>query len=409
MEILRPLDPRRADARVDMRLAQAEQAFRSANRSAAEQWWAAARVLDEARQSPEVFVDPLLPLSAEERVEFAVRAAVADIAVRLGISESTVRDQAHAAEVLQQRLPRVWDAFCDGEVPVPNARYAVDLLASLPDDVDTAARFDEALAGCATLAPARFRARARVLRERVHPVPLAERARAARETRAIWIENLPDGMAEILLRLPADTAHSAYARIDAAARALARVPDETRTLAQLRADVAGDVLLAGDGGPSARFAVAVTVPVLTLLGAEDDPGTLDGYGPIDAETARRIAAHAPSFMRLLTHPVTGGLLDIDRGTYRPPADLKRWMAVTDQYCTFTGCVRLARTCDLDHTVDYQHGGETRSGNLGHLCRHHHRVKHQTKWSVVQNPAGSASRSTWTSPTGFVSNSDPPPF
>lgn len=409
MEILRPLDPRRADARVEMRLAQAEQAFRSANRSAAEQWWAAARVLDEARQSPEVFVDPLLPLRAEERVEFAVRAAVADIAVRLGISESTVRDQAHAAEVMQQRLPRLWDAFCDGEVPVPNARYAVDLLTSLPDDADTAARFDEALSGCATLAPARFRARARVLRERLHPVPLAERARAARETRAIWIENLPDGMAEILLRLPADTAHCAYARIDAAARALARVPDETRTLPQLRADVAGDVLLAGDGGPSARFAVAVTVPVLTLLGTEDDPGTLEGYGPIDAETARRLAAHAPSFMRLLTHPVTGGLLDIDRGTYRPPADLKRWMAVTDQYCTFTGCGRLARTCDLDHTVDYQHGGETRSGNLGHLCRHHHRVKHQTKWSVVQNPPGSASRSTWTSPTGFVSSSDPPPF
>ena len=45
----------------------------------------AMRVLDEARQSPEVFVDPELPMSAGERIEFAVRAAVADIAVRLGI------------------------------------------------------------------------------------------------------------------------------------------------------------------------------------------------------------------------------------------------------------------------------------------------------------------------------------
>ena len=360
MEILRPLDPRRADARVEMRLAQAEQAFRSANRSAAEQWWAAARVLEEARQAPEIFVDPLLPMRADERVEFAVRAAVADIAVRLGISESTVRDQAHAAEVMQHTLPRLWDAFCDGDVPVANARYAVDLMVSLPDDADTWARFDEALAECASLAPARFRTRARVLRERIHAISLVERARAARETRSVWIESIPDGMAEILLRLPADTAHSAYARIDSTARALARVPDETRTLAQLRADVAADFLQAGDGGPGARFAVAVTVPVLTLLGAGDEPGTLEGHGPIDAETARRIAAHAPSFMRLLTHPITGGLLDIDRATYRPPADLKRWMAVTDQFCTFTGCGRLARTCDLHHTVDYQHGGETRS-------------------------------------------------
>jgi hypothetical protein len=153
----------------------------------------------------------------------------------------------------------------------------------------------------------------------------------------------------------------------------------------------------------------VTVPVLTLLGRSDEPGTLEGYGPIDPETARRIAARAPSFTRLLTHPVSGGLLDVDRGGYRPPADLKRWMAATDQFCTFAGCGRPARSCDLDHTVDYQHGGETRAGNLGHLCRHHHRLKHQTRWTVARAPAGSPSRSTWTSPTGFVRSSDPPPF
>ncbi|WP_024477096.1 DUF222 domain-containing protein, partial [Arthrobacter sp. CAL618] len=47
--------------------------------------------------------------------------------------------------------------------------------------------------------------------------------------------------------------------------------------------------------------VFVTVPVMTLLGG-DTPGELEGYGPIDPETARKLAGHAPSFTRILTHP-----------------------------------------------------------------------------------------------------------
>ncbi|MHA7153467.1 DUF222 domain-containing protein, partial [Arthrobacter sp. TMN-50] len=39
--------------------------------------------------------------------------------------------------------------------------------------------------------------------------------------------------------------------------------------------------------------VFVTVPVLTLLGG-DTPGELEGYGPIDPETARKLAGHASS-------------------------------------------------------------------------------------------------------------------
>ncbi|QWT24467.1 13E12 repeat family protein [Subtercola sp. PAMC28395] len=54
-------------------------------------------------------------------------------------------------------------------------------------------------------------------------------------------------------------------------------------------------------GPAARLVgrgvrptVIVTVPVMTLLGHTDEPGDLSGYGPIDAETARELARHAPS-------------------------------------------------------------------------------------------------------------------
>lgn len=406
------LDPRRAEVRVEFGVARAEVASAAVNRASAEQWAALADVLDEARTAPEVFVEPELTMRPRERVEFAERAAAADLAVRLGLSESAVRSRAYDAETLRSRLPGLWAIFRAGEVASPNARYAAELVRSLPEDGAVDAAFDVAVTAVASLAPARFRARARVLRERIHGVALGERVRAARETRGVWIEPDLDGMAFLSMKLPAEVAHQAFGRIDAAARSIARDAAETRTLAQVRADVAADLLtqatVEGVAVPATRVSIAVTVPVMTLLGASDEPGTLEGHGPIDAETARRLAADAPSFTRLLTHPVTGSLLDIDRGTYRVPADLRRWLQVTQVTCRFPGCGRPARSGDLDHTVDHQYGGQTRASNLAHLCRHHHRLKHMTRWRV-DPPERPGDPVTWTSPTGEVRTADPPPF
>jgi hypothetical protein len=63
--------------------------------------------------------------------------------------------------------------------------------------------------------------------------------------------------------------------------------------------------------------VLVTVPVLTLLGQSDEPGNLDGYGPIDPQTARDLAAQAPEFHRMLTHPETGVVLSLGNTKYTP--------------------------------------------------------------------------------------------
>nr|WP_325208684.1 DUF222 domain-containing protein [Salinibacterium sp.] len=148
-----------------------------------------------------------------------------------------------------------------------------------------------------------------------------------------------------------------------------------------------------------RATVHVTVPVLTLLGHALPEGTagatLDGYGPIDDETARRLAGTATSFQRILTHPESGAVLSVGRESYAVPADLRRWLQVRDKTCRFIGCSQSALRCDVDHTVDWQHGGETAHDNLAHLCRGHHTLKHHTGWSV-RNSNG---RLTWTSPAG----------
>jgi hypothetical protein len=401
------LDPAHAEVRVEFGMARAEVALEFANRATAELWAAIGDTLDEAREHPEVFVSPELELKPQEHLEFSVRAAAADLAVRLGISEASVRSHDAQVHTLRARMPRLWAEFREGRILPANARAAADLAFSLPDDADVLTRFDSELAGPAErLAPARFRARARALRDRLCSDTLADRAAAARASRGVWLDDDVDGMSWLSLRLPAASAHRAYAGIDAAARSLHSVDGETRTLAQLRADVAAD-LLAGEGSTGrVGVSVAVTVPVMTLLGRSEEPGTLDGYGPIDAQTARELAGHAPSFTRLLVHPVSSAILDVDRTTYRVPADLKKWLAIRDRTCVFPGCGRPASASDLDHTHAWQHGGPTRANNLAHLCRHHHRLKHQTRWRLEQS---ADQKLRWTSPTGAVRDSDPPPF
>ena len=158
----------------------------------------------------------------DERVEFAVRAAAADLAVRLQLSESTVRGYAFDADTLRTRLPRLWAAFREGDVNRQSTRAP-------PPTRPLAARRGRACSAGSTrlspasrdLAPGRFRMRARVLRERIHAVALAERVAAAAQTRGVWIDNDVDGMAYLTMKLPADVAHRAFARIDAAARNLA--------------------------------------------------------------------------------------------------------------------------------------------------------------------------------------------
>jgi hypothetical protein len=400
------LDASSAEVRVEFGMARAEVALRSASMAFAEQLAAIDATLREARAFPEVFVGPIANAVDSDAVAFAERAAVADLAVRLGLAEQTVRAQAYEAEVLLHRAPRVWTRFRDGDISAPNAAVVADLAVSLP--AESWESFEnEIVEQAATLAPARFRVRARAARERVQPQQIVERhARRAFERR-VWLEPDLDGMCWLTAYLPATVGRRAMAHLDRAAASLATRPDETRTLAQLRADVAGDLLagVLGASSPAVGVAVAVTVPVLTLLGRGDEPGILDGYGPIDAQTARRLAAHAPSFMRILTHPVTGTVLDIDRTSYRPPADLKRWVQVRGKICEFPGCGRLADDCDLDHTLAWADGGKTSADNLALLCRNHHRLKHNSKWAVERTNAGLQ----WTSPTGAIRTADPPPF
>ncbi len=132
------------------------------------------------------------------------------------------------------------------------------------------------------------------------------------------------------------------------------------------------------------------------------PAELAGGQPIDTDTARILAGGATAWERVLTHPITGAILAVDR--YRPNADLRRLLHARDSRCRFPTCGLPPRTQDLDHTIDAAFGGATEEGNLGGLCRRHHVLKHQTAWKVKQRGAGVLE---WTGPTGSTYIDRPP--
>lgn len=294
----------------------------------------------------------------------------------------------------------------------------------------------------------------------------AETTKHATTRRAVFLDPADNSMAWLSANLPATDASAVWDAIDTAAHTLRRTPGATRTLAQARADALvaittgriivppepacapteTTVAITGAVAPSVgSVAVAlpepslprttapatgctcggctcggtavqvvpvkpqirITIAATTLLGLDNIPGHLDGYGPIPADVAARIATDA-TWQRLVTDPVTGILTDHSTTAYQPGRLLRQAVTARDQTCTFPQCDRPARWADLDHIDPFDHGvdvanlpagrlGQTRATNLQPLCRSHHLAKTHHGWDPVRDPATGIT--IWTAPTG----------
>ncbi|MBN9194223.1 HNH endonuclease signature motif containing protein [Microbacterium sp.] len=373
--------------------------------------------------------------------ELPVRSLAAELGAALRVSDRSVQRQLGEAVTLTERFPATFAALAAGRVSRAHVAVIMDAGAHLTDP-EARAVFEAAVLPYAEAESAsRLKPVARVRAEKVVPSSLQERHDRARARRGVRVNDLDDGMSELTAVLPAVLAHGCYDRLTRMAHEVRAVERDgqavaggatggsgtnlaadaapltgaatdppgdaaptARSMDELRADILADLLLTGapeaHDGPTGLAAihatVEVTVPVLTLLGQDAGPVDLAGYGPIDPATARHLAGHAPGWDRILTHPVTGAVLAVDR--YRPSEQIRRALRVRDRHCRFPGCRQPTWRCDIDHTHDAAHGGKTRICNLAHLCRRHHILKHHTAWCVTQLADGVLQ---WTSPTGRI--------
>ncbi|WP_144873781.1 HNH endonuclease signature motif containing protein [Microbacterium sp. 1.5R] len=416
------------------------------------------RVADQTLAAMQAARDGLLAIAGKLALDIAkqgshpdggdhtIRAVAAEIGAVQRVSDRTVERRISDATLLVEQFPTVWAAQGAGRLSAAHSRVIVDAGAHLSDDADRAAYAAQMIPLAEEQSPNRLRPLARRVAERFLVRSIDERHRDARASRRVWVTDGEDGMAGLHVHAPAVLVHGMFDRLSQAAhalrdenRALARaatreehkhVRDERmhlrdermhgrdeRTVDEIRADLLTDLVLTGvpaghdttDGMLGAIQArVDITVPALTLIGGEAadamgaPPAELDGAIPVDAETARVLAGDASGWNRVLTDPVSGRMLAVDR--YRPSEHLRRHLRARDQRCRFPGCGIAARKCDLDHNHDAATGGETCATNLAHFCRRHHVLKHHSPWHVEQLGDGVL---RWTSPTGQHYTDHPP--
>jgi len=355
--------------------------------------------------------------------------AAEEVAARLGASRAVGRELVEAARLFSGPLWATADALASGGIDWGKARIIIAALrhAAGPVAVDVQ---ENVLPGAGTRTHSQLRTDLQQALIVVDPLDAELRAtRAVDERRVCHPKVLPDGMAGIWAVLPAGLAAGIDAALDGAARA-AKCAGDPRTTDQLRADVfAGALLRDGtraSGGVGAAFGppdgvgpcpagelsrarIDVTVALTTLLGLDEAPGELGGYGAITAQTARRLAASG-TWRRLVTDPLTGTVLDVGRHRYHPPDDLAEIVRARDSRCLSPICMAAARRCDLDHREPFRPdgtGGATSADNLGPLCRRDHLLKTHAGWHLEHHDTATF---TWTTPTGhtYPYRSQPPP-
>ena len=366
--------------------------------------------------------DQLIAMAQAEQAR-----AVGRLVEREGLGSNRVVDELqcavgctrYAAERLVVRAqglaayPALMGALASGDVDVRKAEAILD---SLPlggepgrwDGVVAAVLQDADLWS----APALRRQTQRLVIA-AEPAEAAARCERERRERCVRLDPAGQGMAWLWAYLPAPEAVAAFTVIDALAGSHRHEGDD-RTVDQRRADAFSAVfttILDTGATPDGtalprrhhrRWNVQVTVGAGTLLGLDDLPGELGGYGPIPADMARRLAQDG-TWRRLLTDPVTGVLLDRGDATYRPGADLTDAVIARDVTCTHPYCGQPSWRCELDHIEPFDPSRpaelQTTALNLQAACKHHHEQKTSGGWSVRRNRGTGASE--WTDPFGIT--------
>ncbi len=205
--------------------------------------------------------------------------------------------------------------------------------------------------------------------EKLDAEAVRKRRESAAANRTVWVKDEHDGMATLCWYLPSEQAYAISGALTARVPAHPG-PGDDRALGARKADHLLD-LLSDALGVDLRAAADTDTPVLT------------------AEQIARLNRGA--------------------NTYAPSAAMKAAIRARDTHCRFPGCRRPAIHCDVDHTIAFNlkitAGGRTVYTNLGCVCRLHHQVKQMPGWHVTQDHAGNL---TWTTPTGRVFLTRPPP-
>jgi hypothetical protein len=310
---------------------------------------AQAAVLVEAVREPDVFVPPPSG-DADRDADRARRARLAgkqyvrdEAAVALRWAPVTTRSRIETARLLIEVLPATFALISAGDLSYLHGLILATEVRRL--DPRLAARVEaRVLDRASSQTPGEFRRSVRRAVAALDPRGEEQRHEDAAEQRFVSVRPEPGtGMAWLTGYLPAPDAETIMTAVQGIADTAPA--DDERSADQKRADAltalaaaaltgnaAGAGLPAMSSWQGRKPHVQVSVALSTLLGLDDQPGELDGHGPIPAALARRVAADPTgTWTRLVTDPL-GRLLDYGRTRYKPPQDLADLITARDRTC-----------------------------------------------------------------------------
>ena len=260
------------------------------------------------------------------------------------------------------------------------------------------------------LGDARITADAKAIAYRLDPQAVVDRAAKAESERTVTIRPAPDAMAYVSILLPVAKGVGVYA-------ALKRAADTTfddRSRGQVMADTAYERVTGTPADVADPVAVDLVITDETLLGGDDVPAGLSGYGPIPASVARGLVSKAVSdersrctLRRLYRHPKSGALVAMESRSRFFPKGLAMFIGLRDQTCRTPYCDAPIR--HRDHAQPRHRDGPTSADNGLGECERCNYTKESPGWRVT---AGSGENGVhtaeFTTPTRHRYRSTAPP-
>jgi hypothetical protein len=336
----------------------------------------AAAVLDENRRADEAAAG--VPKAKQGRgvaseVALARRDSPARGGRHLGFAKALVHEMPHTLAALESGALSEW-----------RATLVVRESACL--HVEDRRVLDAELCGDVTkldgMGDARITAAAKEIACRLDAQAVVDRAAKAEKDRTVTIRPAPDTMTYVTALLPVAQGVGVYA-------ALKRAADTTfddRSRGQIMADTLVERVTGRPAEAPEPVAVNLVISDQTLLGDDESPAVVDGYGPIPAGVARRLVEGAvtdkrsnATLRRLYRHPKSGALVAMESRSRRFPKGLAKFIGLRDQRCRTPYCDAPIR--HRDHAQPRNRGGPTSARNGLGACERCNYTKESPGWHV----------------------------
>ncbi|MCV6972223.1 HNH endonuclease [Mycobacterium bohemicum] len=399
-ETLAVVDPTADEAALVQRIAVLERVKSAAAAGQAR----AAAALDAARRAAEAAAG--IPAARRGRgvaseVALARRDSPARGSRHLGFAKALVREMPHTLAALESGVLSEW-------------RATLIVRESACLDVEDRRTLDaEMCADPATLegkGDARIAASAKAIAYRLDPHAVVDRAAKAENERSVTIRPAPDTMTYLTALLPVAQGVAAYAALKRAA--------DTCCDGRARGQVMADTLVERITGRDAAIPIPISINLVmtdeTLLGGDNTPADIAGYGPVPAAVARSMVSRAAddprsraTLRRLYAHPRGGALVAMESRARIFPRGLAAFIDLRDGRCRTPYCDAPIR--HRDHAQPWAGGGRTTAANGLGSCESCNYAKEAPGWRVNTSVGEDHTHTAvFTTPTGASYRSTAPP-